>query len=314
VKQNEFRDSLFREIQRIAAEDDRVVVLTVDMGAIELDKFKANFRERYINVGEAEQCSISIAAGLALEGKIVFAYGIIPFITLRCLEQIKVDLCSMKLPVTIIGIGSGFAYGADGLTHHAIEDIAVMRALPEMAIFSPACPASAERITRVAYATPGPKYIRLDKGTYPAIYKAEHDFSVGLAVHNIGKDVTIIATGTLVHKALAVCHELWNKHSVASTVVDLYRIKPVNAQALLHVIEGSKLAVTLEEHSIIGGVGSVVSEVLAENCVAVPLKRIGINDEYIFKYGNKEWLHSLCGLDVNTLTKVIYEKVVELRR
>jgi transketolase len=313
VKQNEFRDILFGEINRIAAEDGRVIVLTADMGATELDKFKESFRERYINVGIAEQSGISIAAGLALGGKIVFVYGIIPFITLRCLEQIKVDLCIMKLPVTIIGIGAGSAYGADGPTHHAIEDIAVMRALPEMTIFSPSDPVSVEQIVRIVYAIPGPKYIRLDKGSYPSIHKVEHDFSVGLAVQRKGEDVTIISTGTLVHKALAVSDEL-AKHAISSSVVDLYRIKPVNDRCLLRVIEGSKLVVTLEDHSIIGGIGSIISEVLADNHVSVPVKRIGINDQYSFRYGNKEWLHSLYGLDVNTVTKVIYENLMELQK
>jgi transketolase len=310
VKQ-EFRDVLFSEIQRVAAADSRVMVLTADMGAIELTKFKERFREQYINVGIAEQSGISIAAGLALRGKIVFVYGIIPFITLRCFEQIKVDLCSMKLPVTIIGIGAGFAYGLDGPTHHAIEDIAVMRALPEMTIFSPSDPVSVEQVTRMAYAIPGPKYIRLDKGTYPVIYKAEHDFSLGLAVHRKGEDVTIVSTGTLVHKALAVSDEL-AKHGVSCGVVDLYRIKPVNAGLLLHVIEGSKLVATLEDHSIIGGIGSIISEVLADNRISMPLKRIGIKDHYSFRYGTTEQLHFLHGLDVNTVTKVICESLREL--
>lgn len=313
MKQNEFRDVLFGEIHRIAAEDSRVMVLTADMGAIELDKFKESFRERYINVGIAEQSGMSIAAGLALGGKIVFIYGIIPFITLRCLEQIKVNLCGMKLSVTIIGIGAGFAYNVDGPTHHAIEDIAVMRALPEMTIFSPSDPVSVEQVVRMAYAIPGPKYIRLEKGSYPSIHNAEHDFSVGLLDLRKGKDVTIISTGSLVHNALAVSDEL-AKHSVSSSVVDLYRIKPINSQRLLRVIEGSKLVVTLEEHSIIGGIGSVISEVLADNHLSVPLKRIGVNDQYSFRYGNEEWLHTLHGLDVNTVTKVIYEKLVELQK
>jgi len=310
LKQDEFRDVLFDEIHRVAAKDDRVIVLTADMGAIKLAKFKESFRERYINVGIAEQSGISIAAGLALRGKIVFVYGIVPFITLRCFEQIKVDLCTMKLPVTVIGIGAGFAYGLDGPTHHAIEDIAVMRALPEMTIFSPSDPVSVEQVTRIAYASPGPKYIRLDKGYYSVIYKTEHDFSLGLAVHRKGEDVTIISTGTMVHNALAVSDEL-AKQSISCGVVDLYRIKPVNAPLLLRAVEGSKLVVTLEDHSIIGGIGSVVSEVLADNRVSVPLKRIGVNDQYSFTYGNTECLQALHGLGVNA---VVTKLICELRK
>lgn len=283
------------------------------MSAVELEKFKECFGERCINVGIAEQSGMSIAAGLALERKIVFIYAITPFITLRCIEQIKVDLCSMKLPVTVIGIGAGLGYSADGPTHYAIEDIAMMRALPEMTIYSPSDPVSLEQIVKVAYATPGPKYIRLDKGSYPPIHKAEHDFSVGLAYLRGGKDVTIISTGTLVHTALAVSNEL-AKHSVSCRVVDLYRIKPVNSERLLRVIEESRFIATLEEHSIIGGIGSIVSEVLADNCSCVPLKRIGINDLYSFKYGSREWLRSLYGLDVNSVTKTVLKEFIELKK
>jgi transketolase len=147
----------------------------------------------------------------------------------------------------------------------------------------------------------------------------EHDFSFGLSIHRDFShfhDVTIISTGTLVHKALAISDELTKvtKHTITANVVDLYRIKPVNDRLLLHAIEGSKLVVTLEEHSLIGGIGSLVSEVLADNGKFVPLKRIGVNDQYSFKYGTPKWLHLQHGLDVATVTKVIYEKLRELQK
>lgn len=313
---NEFRDILFSEIHRLASMDKRVMVLPAEMGALELDRIKEDFKEQFVNVGIAEQSGIDIAAGLALEGKIIFFYGITPFVTLRCLEQIKVDLCTMKLPVTIIGVGAGFAYGADGPTHHSIEEVAVLRALPEMIIFSPSDPISVRELVRIAYATPGPKYIRLDKGSYPIINKQDHDFSLGLSIHgsrNTARldgrlDVTIISTGTLVHKALAVSEELAEQY-IFSNVVDLYRIKPINESLLLRAMENSKLVVTLEEHSIIGGIGSAVSEVLSDNHVFVPLKRIGVKDKYSFKYGTPEWLHQLHGLDAESVKKTILEEL-----
>jgi len=305
--QTEFRDVLFSEIQNLARKDKHVMVLTADMGAFELTHFKELFKTQFLNVAIAEQSGVSIAAGLALEGKKVFLYGITPFITLRCFEQIKVDLCTMKLPVTIIGIGAGYAYSFDGPTHHAIEDIAVMRALPEMTVLCPSDPVSVEQLTKLAYEKPGPKYIRLDKGSYPTLYEESHDFSRGLAVHGEG-NITIISTGTMVHKALKVSNAL-AKRSISCRVVDLYRIKPITDYTLLCAINESELIVTLEDHLVNGGVGSMVSEVLADNHMCILLKRIGVKDQYSLEYGSVEKLHSRQGLDVDTVTKVICKEL-----
>ena len=166
----DFRDAFFDEICKIASEDKDVMVLTADMGAFGLDKFKDAFPTRYINLGIAEQNMVNVAAGLALGGKKVFIYAIATFATYRCYEQIKLNLCDMGLPVTIIGAGPGISYGWDGPSHLCLYDIPIMQVLPEMTILSPSNVLEARKAARIGYECPTPVYIRLRKGEIPATY------------------------------------------------------------------------------------------------------------------------------------------------
>ncbi len=305
----DMRDAFFNELYDIAAQDSRLVIVTSDMGARSLEKFSKDFSSQYFNVGIAEQNMVSVSAGLALGGKIVFMYAIAPFATLRCYEQIKVDLCCMHLSVTSIGIGVGFSVPQDGPTHYTTEDIAIMRALPGMTILNPSDGVMTKAFARIAYEDPGPKYVRLDKEVLPLIYhNRADDFSDGLTILKAGCDLTIIATGIMVHKAFKVVDEL-AKHSIDAGIVDLYRIKPINEDMLLAVIEQSKRIVTLEENSIIGGIGSIVSEILVDNGKTLPFKRIAVPDEYYFENGDREWIHTSCALDVDSVAKRILNEV-----
>lgn len=302
----DIRDAFFNEVYAIALKDPNVIFLTADMGAFSLNAFKKDLSSQYINVGVAEQNLVSIAAGLALGGKKVFIYSIAPFVTQRCYEQIKIDLSCMRLPVTIIGSGPGITYSSDGPTHHAIQDVAIMRALPEMTILNPSDPATATAAARISYKNDGPVYIRIDKGKLPLLYDNEEDFSDGLALLKKGRDLMIIATGIIVHQAFKVVDEL-AKHSIDAGIIDLYRIKPINEKLLLSVIEKSNRIVTLEEHSIIGGIGSAICEILVDRGKVLPLKRIAIADKNCVGYGDREWMHSFYGLDVNSITKTILD-------
>ena len=304
----DIRDAFFNEVYTIASKDPNVIFLTADMGAFSLDAFKKDLSSQYINVGVAEQNLVSIAAGLALGGKKVFIYSIAPFVTQRCYEQIKIDLSCMRLPVTIIGSGPGITYSSDGPTHHAIQDVAIMRALPEMMILNPSDPATATAAARISYKNDGPVYVRIDKGKLPLLYDEEEDFSDGLALLKKGRDLMIIATGIMVCQAFKVIDEL-AKHSIDAGIIDLYRIKPINEELLLAFIEQSNRAVTLEEHSIIGGIGSAICEILVDRGKVLPLKRIAIADKNCVGYGDREWMHSFYGLDVNSITKTIIEWV-----
>lgn len=300
----DIRDAFFDEVYTIASEDSNVMFLTADMGAFSLNKFKKDLSSQYINVGVAEQNLVSIAAGLALGGKKVFIYTIAAFITQRCYEQIRIDLSCMRLPVTIIGSGPGITYSSDGPTHHAIQDVAIMRALPEMMILNPSDPVTAAAAARISYRNDGPVYVRIDKGKLPLLYDNEEDFSDGLALLKKGRDLMIITTGVMVHQAFKVADEL-AKHCIDAGIIDLYRIKPINEELLLAFIEQSNRIITLEEHSIIGGIGSAISEILVDKGKSLPMKRIGIADKYCGGYGDREWMHTYYGLDIQNIYKTI---------
>lgn len=300
----DMRDAFFDKLYDIAKKDKSVIFLTADMGAFSLVRFKKDLKSQYINVGVAEQNMVSIAAGLALSGKKVFIYSIVPFATQRCYEQIKVDLSLMNLPVTIIGSGPGFSYNSDGPTHHALQDIAVIRALPNMTILSPSDSDMANAFATLSYKNKGPTYVRLDKGRYPALYPKNTDYSQGIGQVKKGKDLTIIATGIMVHKALEVADEL-GKKSIDAGVVDLYQTKPLNEKKLLNILKKTPRIVTIEESSIVGGLGSIISEFLVDNNLQIPMKRIGSPDKYCYIYGDREWIHSKYGLDVKSLSKNI---------
>ncbi|MGD0335693.1 MAG: transketolase C-terminal domain-containing protein [Candidatus Omnitrophota bacterium] len=300
----DIRDAFFDELYEIAREDKEVLFLTADMGALSLEKFKRDLPRQYINVGIAEQNMISVAAGLTLGGKKVFVYAIAPFITQRCYEQIKIDLACMRLSVTIIGAGAGIVYNSDGFTHHAIQDIAIMRALPGMTILNPADSVTAAAVVRIARNSNGPVYVRIDKGKLPLLYDKKNNFSEGMAVLKDGRDLMIIATGTMVHQAFKAADRL-ARHSIDAGIIDLYRIKPINEDLFLTAVKKARRIATLEEHSIIGGIGSAVSEILADRGMALPLKRIGIADEYCRSCGDREWMRKDYGLDIENICKIL---------
>ena len=302
---NDTRDAVFEELYEIALGDPSVVVLAADTGALMFKDFKRNIPKQFFNTGVAEQNTVSVAAGLALVGKHVFVFGISNFVTLRCYEQIKIDLCCMNLPVTIIGSGPGYTYGSDGPTHHATQDVAIMRTLPEMTILNPSDATATAAFARLAYENTGPTYIRLEKGVLPSLYDDTQDFNQGFQELKNGRELIIVSTGVMTHRALKVAEEL-AKHSVAVGVIDLYRMKPVNSESLLSVLRGAQWLVTLEESSVLGGLGSLISELLVDAGEAIPLKRLGAPDVHTYQYGPREWLHSQHGLDVDSLVKVIF--------
>lgn len=306
VSNIDIRDAFFDELYNIAMNDNDVILLTVDLGSFSLEKFKKDLKDQYINIGVAEQNLASIAAGLTLEGKNVFIYGITPFVTMRCYEQIKVDISGMHLPVKIIGSGPGIVYSNDGPTHHAIQDISVMRALPEMTIFNLSDQTMSSTIAKIAYESKNPVYIRIDKGKFPILYQENYDFSDGLSHLKKGQDILIITTGIMVHQAFKLADKLAER-SIDIGIIDLYRIKPINERLLLHYIDQSKKIVVIEEHSIIGGIGSVICEILADNGRFVPLKRFAIEDKNCEICGDREWMRKFYNLDLDNIAKSILD-------
>ena len=301
------RDIFFDSLYEEARKNKDIIVISADMGAPALDKFRRDFKSRFINVGIAEENMVTIAAGLALAGKKVFIYAIMPFVTSRCYEMIKVDLSLMNLPVTVVGVGAGFSYDDSGPTHHSTDDIAIMRTLPNMTVLSPSDIFSTARFARAVCGMAGPSYVRLDREVLPVIYKKDDDFSSGLSSLKTGGDLIIIATGNMVHIALEAARKLAREHSLICGVIDLYRVKPINSELLLKNIKGVKRVVTLEEHLISGGLGSAIAETLADNGSKAALKRLAVPDKYYYAYGGRKNIQALCRLDAKGVTNEILD-------
>lgn len=239
------RDAFFDKLFELAQKDRDIIIVSADFGAKSLNKWREELPCQFINVGIAEQNMIAIASGLALAGKKPYCYAIAPFATLRCYEFLKVDVCLMNLPVVVVGVGAGLSYSDSGPTHHATEDISIMRALPNMQIVSPFSNGSAALLARVY---DKPTYIKLDRGEN---YKPPYY-------------VLVRDNGT---------EEVW-----------ALWLKPFRMGNL----DGVKLIITVEEHLLAGGFGSIMAEYLVDNNIQIPLKRIGIRDEYFYKYGKRE--------------------------
>jgi transketolase len=300
---NAFFDTLFS----IALKNKDILLLTADIGAICHDKFKKSLPNQYVNVGIAEQNMVGLSAGLALTGKTIYIYSIVPFLAMRCYEQIRVDICCMDLPVKIIGIGAGFDYSTLGPTHHGTEDIALMRALPNLTIYSPSDNLSASEIARKSSQEQGPAYIRLDRTGYPPIYRdsGEINMRVGFSVVKGGKDLCIIASGNMVYTALKISERL-SEHSVDSGVIDLFKLKPINAEKLICAIKGLSHVVVLEEHCLSGGIGESISALFSSQMEKCPrLKLLGIPDQFCAEYGGRESLRKTCNLDADSILSII---------
>jgi transketolase len=303
------RDAFFDELYRLAVEDRNVIFMTADMGAFSLERFKRDFPKQYFNVGVAEQNMVSVAAGLALAGKKVFIYSIVPFVTLRCLEQIKIDLCGMNLPVTVVGIGAGVMYGGDGPTHHALHDIAVMRALPGMTIYNPSDALLTQASVRLAYEQAGPVYIRLEKGCLPVLYEdAGGGFQQGFTQLRAGKDISIMATGLMVHHAVTA-KDILSRVGLSVGIFDIYRLKPLNEQALLEVMIHSPRVVSLEENSRVGGLGTALSELCADAGCRVPLMRMAWPDGHCREACGREEIHRHYRMDARSVAERILDWV-----
>ncbi len=305
----DLRDAFFDRLYELAIEDDNFYFLTADMWAFSLGKYKKNLGNRFINTGIAEQNMISVAAGLAKVDKKVCVYTITPFVIERCFEQIKVDLCCMNLPVMIVGIGAGLTYSYDGPTHHTLYDIAIMRTLPNMTIYSPSSPEMNAALAEQAYNNSGPSYIRLDKGDFPEIYPDHVDYSSGTIGPMEGGDVLFISTGTNIYDVIEVV-ESFRCEGIKTSYIDLFRIKPLDKD-IIRMIAKYKNIVVVEEQSSIGGLGSIVCELMAMNNVYRPIKRISLPDEFCKRYGDRKWIKKQYGLDSSSIRKTIlkWEKI-----
>lgn len=284
-------------VHELARADSRVLYIGSDLGAGTLEAMKVEMPERFLMEGVAEANLIGMAAGLAMEGYIPYVNTIATFLTRRCLEQIAVDLCMHKLPVRLIANGGGLVYAPLGPTHEAIEDIALMRALPGMTTIA-VC--DAEEMRRMMAETidwPGPIYIRLAKGGDRVVSRKDDPFRIGKALlHEPAGDVSLIACGVMVQRCLEA-RELLADRRVVAGVLNVHTLKPLDVAAIDDFTHGARLAVTVEEHVKNGGLGSAVAEAFCDRVAPhPPLLRLALPDAFIHNYGSQDELLDDAGL------------------
>lgn len=302
------RTAFLQTLFELARKDDRIVLITGDLGFTVVEPFMNELPKQFVNAGVAEQNMMGMAAGMALSGKIVFAYSIANFPTMRCLEQIRNDVCYHRVNVKIVAIGGGFAYGAMGVTHHATEDIGVMRMLPALTVMAPGDPLETRHATRAAVEHSGPCYLRLGKAGEPNVHKGDIVFKIGKALMlRDGKDLTLISTGNLLHTAAKVAEQLASL-GISTRLLSMHTLKPLDNDAILSAARETQAIVTLEEHSVIGGLGSAIAEVLAEaDGVRIPFRRIGLPSSFSPHIGSQEYMQEKHGLDVVSLVRTLME-------
>ncbi len=292
-----------RALTAAAERDDRVFLLTADTGFHALDEFRARFPRRFLNAGVAEGAMIGVAAGLALEGFRVFAYGIAPFVTLRCLEQIRVDLCFQGLPVTIVGVGAGLTYGPEGATHHATDDVGALAALPGMAVTCPGDPAETEALVRASLKWQGPLYLRLGKSGEPAVHRGPVDAVIGRGIRlRAGRVVAVLASGTALPVAAGAVDRL-TALGLEPEWWSLHTLKPFDAEAVVDAAARCGLLVSVEEHGPYGGLASRVAEVLAGRGLSARLLAVHVPDEFVGFAASREALRARCGLTPEAVAK-----------
>ena len=295
------RDVLLDRIWRAMVDDKTIFFVTADFGSPVLDKIRADFPLRFVNVGIAEQNLINISAGLALEGYTVFAYAIAPFITMRCFEQIRVSLALLSevrpMNVNLIGVGAGYSYVVSGPTHQCYEDITLMRALPNCRVMSPSDHVSAGLLFDRCVGSKGLKYLRFDAQLLPVIYEAgPPDLELGFHVHRKGERICLVATGYMLHTAFKVADAL-SEVGYSVGVIDLFDISHFASGNLLEELASYAGIVTLEEgFRGRGGIDAMMFEFIARNNMTTRIHNVGVEGAYRFEIGSREELHEQVGI------------------
>ncbi len=303
------REAYGKTLVELGKTNPKIVVLDADLScSTKTCYFAKAYPDRFFNVGVSEQDMIGIAAGLASCGKIAFASTFAVFATGRAWDQVRVSVAYPRLNVKIVATHGGITTGEDGVTHQAMEDIAIMRALPNMNVIVPCDAIETEKVIRTVAETYGPFYVRLSRANTPIVEENNKaEFKIGQAIQlKDGKDLAIIACGIMVDKALKAAAEL-AKENISARVINMHTIKPLDKQAIIDAARETKAILTAEEHSIIGGLGSSVAEVISENC-PVPLIRMGSLDIFA-ESGNPEALLEKYGLTEKEIIKLAKELI-----
>jgi len=285
----------------MARQDERVWLLTGDLGYSVLEPFAKEFPSRFVNTGVAEQNMTGVATGLSLSGKIVFTYSIANFPTMRCLEQVRNDVCYHKANVKIVAVGGGLCYGTAGFSHHATEDLAIMRALPGMVVAAPSDALEAAQITRLAITVPGPFYIRLGKNNEPIVHANPPELHLGepVCLNQNGGEIVLVSTGSLVSEVLQAA-EVLKSLGIEARVLSMPFVKPIDYKKFLQFLDGCRSVLVVEEHTAFGGLGSAIAEILAEAALNIKFARIYL-PEFMNFIGSQKELRHILGLDASSI-------------
>lgn len=292
------RNAFADELTKLGDEDPRIVMLSGDIGNRLFDKFKDKHRARFFNCGVAEANMMGVAAGMAMNGLRPVAYTIAPFVTTRCLEQIRTDVCYHGAPVTIVAVGAGLAYSGLGPTHHACEDISFLRSIPNMVVICPGDAFEVRAALRASMQQDRPVYIRMGKKGEPVVHAGPiTDFKIGKAITVAdGGDVCLLSTGNMLPEAMEAGRKL-KESGISARVVSFHTVKPLDDACLKEAFSRFKLVATLEEHSLIGGFGAAVSEWLADTRTqGKKFLRFGTPDAFFKKSGGQDYAREVLGL------------------
>jgi len=300
------RTAFIQTLFELAQQDERIMLIVGDVGFGVVTRFMEELPKQFVNAGVAEQNMTGIATGMALSGKIVFTYSIANFPVMRCLEQIRNDVCYHQANVKIVAVGGGMAYGSLGISHHATEDLAIMRAMPNLTIVAPGDPVEARLATRAIVEHTGPCYLRLGRDGEPKMHESDIAFRLGQAITvREGRDLTLIATGSGLSDVVQAA-EVLASEGVSSRVLSMHTIKPLDIEAILKAARETPTIFTVEEHSVIGGLGGAVAEVLMESDLHhVCFKRIGVGDTFTSTVGDQTYLRAQYGLGVQGILRTI---------
>jgi transketolase len=306
------RDALIGKLCDRMESNGDIFFLSGDLGAPTLDELRNKYPDRFINVGIAEQNLVNISAGLALEGFSVYAYAIVPFLTMRAYEQIKNNLSLTseirEMNINLIGVGAGISYDISGPSHHGIEDLCIINLLPNMVVFSPSDWVLTDKFVDYSLMVKKPKYARLDSKSLPKIYDKDVkiDFKTGFCELKKGDKTCIVSTGFMTHKAIEIAKDCM-KERIDIGVLDVFLLKPLNSDKMSKLLEKYECVITMEEGFINkGGLDTQISNIVHEKEIDVKLTNLGFKDEFVFDIGGREYIHKKHNLDKESVINLIH--------
>lgn len=307
------RNAFTKKLVELALKNKDIILITNDAPTPHFLEFQKKVPERFINAGLAEQNMTGMAAGLALSGKVPVTYSIVPFVMMRCYEQVRDDICYQNVNAKIIGIGAGIVYSTLGGTHTPIEDISLSRGLPSLTIVSPADLMEAEKVAVEMFKIKGPVYVRLSRTGEPPVYEKNYNFKIGkCVVLRKGSDITVIGYGSILYRAKKAAGEL-EKEGISVELINLHTMVPLDEAGILKSIRKTGAVVTIEEHGSIGGLKTVISELMVSKKLNLPFESINLKHEFLTNYGKQTEILDMLGFSIPDIKRII-KKVISRKK